>query len=322
MKRQRGVALITAVLVVALASIAAAAMLASANLAIHRTTTLSNTERAWWYVDGVEAWVKTLLQADAQNSPTDHLGEAWAKTVDYIPVDEGGLRGGLTDLQGRFNLNNLGIKTPGEREKYLKQFQRLVQSLPLSQQVSTAGLAEAITDWIDPDIEPTDFVGAEDEEYSTLQPPYRTANRPMSSVSELLAVRGVTKELYLALRDYVAALPLTPGAQPGAATGTPINVNTAPELVLMSLSAQSPQGLTQFIQSRDKTPATSVGQFTSEAYGGTQPTDAPLLDVKSSFFRLRSEAFIGSSRIALYSVIYRQGSNVLPAVISRSQDYE
>ncbi len=63
----------------------------------------------------------------------------------------------------------------------------------------------------------------------------------MVSTSELLAVKGMTKELYLALRDYVSALPKM----------TPINVNTAPEPVFRFRSPNSrSQGLSQFLESR------------------------------------------------------------------------
>src|SRR3546814_13490993 len=89
-----------------LAAIAAAAILSSANLAIHRTQNLQESELAWWYVDGVESWVKTILLRDAEINKYDSLGDIWAMPVDFLPVDEGGLRGGVTDLQGRYNLNN------------------------------------------------------------------------------------------------------------------------------------------------------------------------------------------------------------------------
>lgn len=315
--RQRGVALITAVLVVALASIAAAAMLSSANLAIHRASTLSDTERAWWYADGIEAWVKSILRLDQQNSTIDYLGEAWARQVDYIPVDEGSLRGGITDLQGRFNLNNLGAGGTNLQDpaylKYKQQFERLLQNLEALRGVSTDGLAESIHDWIDADIEPAGFGGAEDSEYSSLPMPYRTPNRAMTSISELLAVRGVNKAIYLALRDYVCALP---------EMNTKINVNTAPAAVLQSLSAQASPALAQFIDTRKDKPAENPAAFWSAAYGGGKPLDAPDVDVQSQYFLLHGEAFIGSSHLALYSVIYRPNQNGLPAVISRSQDLE
>jgi general secretion pathway protein K len=310
--RQRGVALITAVLVVALASIASAAMLVSSNLAIHRTTTLIDTERAWWYASGVEAWVAAGLQLDAQNSKTDNLGEIWARPVDYIPVDEGGLRGNVTDLQGRFNLNNLAKQPsqPGQKDKYLEQFNRLLQNIPAAQQLPIEGLGEAIRDWIDEDSNPAGFGGAEDGEYSSLTPPYRAANRLMVSPSELLAVRGVTRDLYLALRDYVSALP----------TMTPVNVNTAAEPVLRSLSEQPSQGLAQFLESRKDHPADDVQQLFDQGVFGTD-VDKSSIAVSTEYFLLRSESLIGSSRVALYSVIHRPAKGDA-VILGRSQDIE
>src|SRR3546814_10237267 len=79
---QHGIALITAIFIVALAAIAAAAILSSANLAIHRTQNLQESELAWWYVDGVESWVKTILLRDAEINKYDSLGDIWAMPVD------------------------------------------------------------------------------------------------------------------------------------------------------------------------------------------------------------------------------------------------
>src|SRR5690606_16912252 len=62
--RQTGIALITAVLVVALAAMASTAILVSAHIAIRRTANLQESELAWWYASGVESWVKSLLERD------------------------------------------------------------------------------------------------------------------------------------------------------------------------------------------------------------------------------------------------------------------
>jgi general secretion pathway protein K len=314
-KRQSGVALITAILVVALASIAAAAMLASANLAIHRASTLSDTERAWWYADGIEAWVKAILDLDRQNNKIDHLGEPWAKPVDYLPVDEGSLRGGIADLQGRFNLNNLSLNEPGYN-KYKRQFERLLQNIEGAQQMPVEGLADAIHDWTDAGIVPVGYGGAEDGEYSSLQPPYRAANRQMTSVSELLAVRGMTKQLYLALRPHVCALPVKSNA------GTAINVNTATLPVLLSLSDTPPSSLGQFVETRAQQPAEDPLKFWSDNFPGQERSAAPDITTSTEYFLLQGEAFIGSSHLALYSVVHRPKENGLPAVISRSQDFD
>ncbi len=319
--RQRGVALITAVLVIALAAIVAAAMLSSTNLSIHRASTLSDTERAWWYADGIETWVKSILMLDQQNSKIDSLGEAWAKPVDYLPVDEGNLRGGITDLQGRFNLNNLGAGANEQDpafQKYKTQFERLIQNIDALKQVPTDGLAEAIHDWIDTDDQPMGFGGAEDSEYTALQPPYRAANRKMTSVSELLAIKGVTKEIYLGLRDYVCVLP-----EPS----TKVNINTAPLPVLMSLGASGNSSLAQFAQDRIDKPIDDGGEtaFWNDHFAAAQPTDIGPggITTHTEYFLLHGEAFIGSSHLALYSVVHRPKQNgALPAVISRSQDID
>lgn len=316
MKRQSGVALITAVLVVALASIAAVAMLSSANLAIHRASTLSDTERAWWYADGIEAWVMSLLDLDRQNNKVDHLGEPWAKPVDYLPVDEGSLRGGVSDLQARFNLNNLSLKDENQYKRYKRQFERLLQNVEGVREVPTDGLADAIHDWTDDDINPSGFGGAEDGEYSGLQPPYRVANRQMTSTSELLAVRGVTRELYQALRPHICVLPLE-GNKP-----TAINVNTATVPVLLSLSDTPSSSLSQFVETRVEQPADDPKKFWADHFPGQETSGAPTLSTFTEYFLLQGEAFIGSSHLALYSVVHRPKERGLPAVISRSQDLD
>ncbi len=91
-----------------------------------------------------------------------------------------------------------------------------------------------LRDWIDEDGNPNSMNGAEDAEYLNLQPPYRAANQPFTVVSELLAIRGMTPQVYERLRPLVAVLPARKGQAPAP---TKINVNTAPLEVLRALSA-------------------------------------------------------------------------------------
>lgn len=310
----RGIALITAMLVVALASIVAAAVLVSANNAIRRAATLIDGERSWWYAQGLESFARRILARDLEkNGGVDSLDEDWARSLDYLPVEQGALRGKLEDLQGRFNLNNLAAAQP---LKYQQQLVRLFQSIEGMDVAQAQPLAEAIRDWIDDNQIPGGTGGAEDTDYLSLPLPYRTANQPMSSPSELLAIKGVTPELYRRLAPYICTLPIGSNRTP-----TKINVNTALQPVLMSLSATADRGkLDEFMIDRLKNPAKTVQELQTK---GTLPADvaADMVDVKSQFFLMSTEAFIGSGRAALYSVFQRAGSGA-PKVIARSLDTE
>lgn len=312
--RQSGIALITAVLVVALAAIAASAIMVSANLAIHRTQSLQETELAWWYADGVEAWSKTILMRDAESGGSvDALNDIWAMPVSFLPVDEGGISGGISDLQGRFNINNLGTPESQAYEKWLKLFTRLYTLATEGDEYQAKALASAIRDYIDTNSEPTGTDGAEDSDYLGMSPPRRVPNRLMSGVSELLAVRGMTPAIYQRLLPHLCALPQY---------SAPINVNTATPLLLLAMTSSATPGneLETFLKERSSKPAEQEGELFNarKVFDARSVADASMMSVKSSYFELRVETFIGSRRLALYSFLYRPGGGSTPLVYGRS----
>ncbi|HZR37020.1 MAG TPA: type II secretion system minor pseudopilin GspK [Nevskia sp.] len=316
---QRGIALITAIFVVTLATIAAVAMVEVSNVSVHRSANMVLSETEWWYASGVESWVKGVLAADAKinkGGAVVGLNGLWAKPVDFLPIDGGGLRGHIDDLQGRFNLNNLATP-PGNGTAvgtnggtiYTAQFERLLDNLPNFDASKYHGLANAIRDWVDGDDQRSGTDGAEDQDYLSQDPPYRAANQGMHSVSELLLVRGMTKELYAALAPYVTALPGV----------TKINVNTAPGPVLMSLSPNVDQREVQkFIETRKSDPVSNASDI-KQLLGAQVPNQPPVpTDVTSNYFGLQAEVSIGSGRLALYSVIYRPTGGGTPMVLAHS----
>jgi general secretion pathway protein K len=299
-RRQRGVALLTAILIVSLAAIAAAAILSSANLAIHRTQNLSESELAWWYVDGVESWVKTILERDARLNRYDSLRDVWAMPVDFLPVDEGGLRGGVTDLQSRFNLNNLAVTDPLAYKDQRLIFTRLFKLATEGDEYQAQDLASAIRDYVDADSEPIGSTGGEDSDYLSLDPPRRVPNRPMASVTELLAVKGMTPDLYAKLAPYVCALPKI---------GTKINVNTASPLLMHALTPNPGADLEKFLEERLQKPAENINElFNERKVFGADAIKTQWMGTASDFFQLRAEAYIGSGRVELYSFFYRPGT--------------
>lgn len=104
---QSGVALVTAILIVALASILAASLLKRLNLDISRTQNIIQNEQAYLYALGSEIIAIAALAQDAKDSKHDSLDEYWAIKPPPNPVEGGQISGFLEDQQGKFNLNNL-----------------------------------------------------------------------------------------------------------------------------------------------------------------------------------------------------------------------
>lgn len=335
--RQRGVALITAVLVVSLAVIAATSVLDTGHFAIQRASTLQDSEKAWGYAAGAEDWVRTILERDAEDNQHDALDEIWAEPQ-VLPVDQGVIRGEIIDLQGRFNLNNLGLASnnapqkPGTGGTNLSEFQkqsalftRLVERIEGGPSLIPApqALAEAIRDWIDADDQPTGS-GREDSDYLLLKPARRAANRPMASVTELRNVLEVlydprsddASKVYALLQPHITALPVR-----GV---TPININTATPELLLALSA-NPSGnskLTEFMTLRLEKPLTKKGTLDTELDLAGNDADGSMLSIASQLFLLRTQVLVGNGRVALYSLIYRPLPKGPAVVLSRSTDSE
>ncbi|MGB4875960.1 MAG: type II secretion system minor pseudopilin GspK [Candidatus Competibacter sp.] len=106
-RSQTGVALITVLLIVFLASVTATSLAALQQIAIRRSTVLQHQQQARLYTLAIEQWAVLVLARDSQQNETDHLHEEWANASSALPVTEGVLSAQLRDLQGCFNLNNL-----------------------------------------------------------------------------------------------------------------------------------------------------------------------------------------------------------------------
>jgi general secretion pathway protein K len=219
-RRSRGVALITALLIMALVTALTYGLEWDNALDLRRTVVMLNRDQALQVALGAENLVEGLLRQDLQDSETDHLGEFWAGDLPGFPIDGGEVFGVIEDLQGRFNINNL-IGDNGEVDQSsLEQFQRLLVALGIDPRY--AGIA---ADWLDANQDPMFPDGAEDSIYTGFVPPYRTANMPLSTPTELAALEGMDKASLDTLLPHITALP----------GRTAVNVNTASGPVLQSL---------------------------------------------------------------------------------------
>ncbi len=302
-RRDRGVALITALLVTSLASIMAISLVASQQIEIRRTGNLINSDRAYVFALGVESWVKQILVRD--DSKKDSLDEDWAMVLPPITVEGGQVAGRIEDMQSRFNLNNV-INGGKPSAPDVQIFERLLDGIGQS-----PDLVQALLDWIDADID-TRFEGAggaEDDEYTGYDLPYRAANQPLASPSELLLVKGFSQEIYDQLAPLVTALPVR----------TPINVNTAPAPVLAALSEKfSRSDAEALIELREESSFANVGDFLQQDMVKDRDINQDTISIKSDYFMLDGAAQYGErGKVRLFSLLSRSNNKV--GVIMRAQ---
>lgn len=137
---QRGVAIVLAMGVVALAAIAAVAMLASQSTwSRHAELGAEHVQAQVLARAGVD-WARAVLAEDRRVSSADHLGEPWALRLPPVPVDRGELAGQIDDQQGLFNLNNL-FRSGQVSPAHVLQLRRLLEILGLPEALADALVA-------------------------------------------------------------------------------------------------------------------------------------------------------------------------------------
>jgi general secretion pathway protein K len=305
---QRGVALIIALVLFALAAILAVRLGHSSFLERRRAVGLLSADQAFQFGMGGEALAADVLNQDDPNQDTPN--DSWAKEQPPIPLQPPGdneappigeIAGRIEDMQGRFNLNSLvSRKQDGSYDDQpLHQFQRLLVSLKLESK-----WAALVRDWIDPDDNPFFPDGAEDAVYTSLTPPYRAGNWPMLSTSELLALPGFGAERYRRIEPFVAALPV----------GTKINLCTASGEVLDSFgdNVSDFADLEQLQKNRKNGCFPDVNGLQAYVKPDEYTAAKPYVDAKSQFFRLTTVITLGTSEFTLYSLLKRDPGHVTP----------
>jgi general secretion pathway protein K len=211
-----------------------------------------------------------------------------------LPLDdEGTVEGRLEDMQGRFNLNNLRTPEGLTNEVAVAQLERILAMLDIE-----PSWAAAIADWVDTDAQPGFPDGAEDSVYTSLTPPHRAANMTITRSSELMVLNGFGAERYAKLAPYVTALPV----------GTPLNVCTAPGIVLDALIEDvrefglNPEDLAK---RRADTCFPNLNELNG-ALGDEKFNEVKnSLTESSNYFRASVWVTIGTTQFTLYSLLAR-----------------
>lgn len=291
---QQGVALLTILLMVVVATVLATSMILKQQRTLRETSMLLRQDQAQQYALAGEAFAMGLLKKDSETNNTDSLQDIWAKPMPPFPVEDGFVMAHIDELSGRFNLNNLYHDNQADKDE-LAYFQRLLSQLGLSEDI-----AEAVMDWQDPDNEATGNGGAEADYYASKQ--IMTANQPFQHVNELKQVRGVDLEAFNKLAPYVFVAP----------NYSQININTASANVLTALAETLPeQEVANWVSQRERSSALENADdiFSNVPFSNIKTKDRKaiksLLSTRSNYFQTRIQVNLSGRKRYLTSQVMR-----------------
>ena len=302
--RQKGVALITVLLVFALLAIIAGQIVTRNMADLRQTASLVDSAQAYYYALGGEALARQILARDFQaDDSVDNLEEDWAKEVQAFQLDDGVMAIKVIDLQGLFNLNNLVDASGKVVVAAQEDFIRLLEELNLN-----TNYAYQLQDWIDKD----DLVaakGAEKKDYADSS--YLVANQGLTDRSELRLLLSMKAADYRALRDHVVALP----------EATTYNLNTLDATILKALApAIGDADVNSFMTRQQQGGYTqAAGWYAAE--GKALAAIGSRAGVASHYFEVRVTVNYADRVCVLRSQLYRAGDGKI-TVIKRQQGNE
>ncbi|MFC2953315.1 type II secretion system minor pseudopilin GspK [Marinicaulis aureus] len=312
-EQQKGAALLIVLLLAATLSFVALSAMELTTRAAARTGNVLSRSEALWRAFAVETLALSAIDEIASDdSGVMSLDAPWASKPVELPFDDGGARVFLGDGTACFNINTLGADSAGTGgDQSREEFVRLAGHLGIDEFEAIA-LAETVGDWVDEDTNRRPQ-GSEDEYYTALPSPYRTGNQPMASVSELRAVKGVTRELYGTLKPYLCAM--------DGDTASVINVNMLSERHAPVLSAALGGAVPVQVAADLIAARPPGGWLTVEAFLETPPIgdldlqNSARFAVTSRFLIARAEIVYGTALLEMTSVIDANGGRA--RVLSR-----
>ncbi|RMA81323.1 type II secretion system minor pseudopilin GspK [Umboniibacter marinipuniceus] len=320
--KQRGAALISALVVVVLVTVIASRIQSDFFRTMSSVETSMSRQQARILLDSTVPLAQKLMAYD-DDAEVDAAGDVWLQPTGPMLLDGGALQATLYDATARFNINSLGGDI-GEGQNYTeaqRRFIRLLQTfeeLQLGQSEAEA-ICVAIKDWLDADSFTSGLDGAENNYYTTLSPvPYRTANQFFESVSELQLVRHMTPVLYQQLRPWLVALP---SSEPV------LNINLASSKLLRTLNSAddlTPLEVSQvdgWLLEREASPFNDLNAFmasptTNAILVGDESINSEGLAVGSRYIQLETDMQFGA-RTYLYTALLERRESELN-VIQRS----
>lgn len=262
-RRQRGVALISVLLITALVTLIISDMLARQRLSVASSANQLQQQQLWQLALSGEAWAREQLRRDLGTEDGKlrvHLGQHWAKSAGEFEIEDGRIRIRLEDLGARFNLDRLRNRDDDlNRDRY----QRLLAQLGLTPH-DPANLPAPLG--------------------------YDHKLQPFADSSELRRLPALDAAGWQRLQPWVAT------------TGkAPLNINTASAELLATLESLDSGIARSLVQQRPADGYKSVQAFLDQPLLQGRQVNGAGLAVSSHNFRATLDVALGERRLRLVS---------------------
>ncbi|MCL4746529.1 MAG: type II secretion system minor pseudopilin GspK [Burkholderiaceae bacterium] len=272
--RQRGAAVVTALLIVMLATTVVAGLFLRESVTVRSVENRLALSQARWIERAALDWAKVILRADGRASNVDHLGEPWAVPVADTRLDEtvtagakisdasrsAFLAGQMFDAQSRLNLAAL-VQAGQPSLAHLGAFRRLLELLGLPESLADSALERVARG------QPRLIDGRTEA----------AADSPVLRLTDLMTVPGFDAAVIAALAPFAVVLP----------RATLVNVNTAPpEVIAAVVAGVDLAGARRFVARRERTFFRDLADAAA-AFDGQPTLPTNLLSVGSGYFIVR-----------------------------------
>ncbi len=305
----RGIALITVILIIAILVAIAIELNRSTRASIYDAANLSDGIKLTYIAKSGFYGAEALLA----NSDNDYitLRDNWANTEILSAQSQSLFADGyfittIEDEAGKIPLNQLV-----NGNQYNQDIKEILNRL-LSQpefgldEITIKTIVDSIKDWIDADNTVTGY-GAETAYYASLNPPYEAKNAPMDCIEELLMIKGITKDIFYGTDKKPALAQYVTTDSDGQ-----ININTSPKMVLRALSdgisAELADQIDEYRRKDGNINFLSTTDWYKKVPGMAGMTIKPeLITVNSNYFKIISIGKMKNMQQSLSGVVKRSG---------------
>jgi general secretion pathway protein K len=302
-QRQRGVAVIIALLLTTLAITIVASLFWQQQVQVRTIENQRLQLQKQWILRGALDWASLILREDGRIAPgVDDLTEPWAVPLAETRLDQyvdngrddadaadATLSGSISDAQARYNLTNLC--TNGKIDP--------IEVAVFGQMLNNAHLDPALAQATARQMAAAQKIPAA----NVANPDNQSGPLPMNltQVDDLLAVPGFTPEMLDKIKDFVIFLP----------RATPINVNTAPAEVLAArIDGLTLSDAAKLVEYRDNIATFRyISEFTGQLPDKSSSVNNLEASVTTNYFLVNGKVRMNRAELDVQALIERNGAN-------------